>query len=165
MDRNRLIQPTVIFAPISMMGVAKHRVPDIYLSPGPLSRTPRLHCAPSTVRRCSGHNIIPTTHRRNEPFIAALLGCCFLSQASAPSPPPPLLTAAAPAPSPFGRLPPSPSLSRPSRTHAQPLSSIALRYVALRCLHASRRCTCAPGVAFAPRRVSRKFRGNLTRRR
>lgn len=31
---------------------------------------------------CSGHNIIPTTHQRNEPFIAALLGCCFLSQAN-----------------------------------------------------------------------------------
>lgn len=29
--------------------IAKHRVPDIHLSPGSLSRIHRLHCAPSTV--------------------------------------------------------------------------------------------------------------------
>lgn len=70
---------------------------------------------------CSGHNIIPTTHRRNEPFIAALLGCCFLSQAADTT------TSCFSSPNrrprswPFS--PPSlsgvplPPFSRPSRTH------------------------------------------------
>lgn len=90
---------------------------------------------------CSGHNIIPTTHRQNEPFIAALLGCCFLSQANTTASSSPnrrprsqrsrLLS--------FRASIPLPPFSRPSRTHARPLS--ALRYIALRCEYVPRRCT------------------------
>lgn len=121
---------------------------------------------------CSGHNIIPTTHRRNEPFIAALLGCCFLSQANT--------TTSSSSPNRRPRswrsrlLPFRASLflllaAHHAHTHTHYPRCVTLRYIALRCIYVPCRCTrrvAAPalGAAFAPRRVSRKFRGNPIRR-
>jgi len=122
---------------------------------------------------CSGHNIIPTTHRRNEPFIAALLGCCFLSQANTTSsclPPPP--------PAAFSPLPFRASLFLLLATHIPNIyiyiyiyinkqTCVALRYIALHCVYVPRWCTRVAPLhlrpqlhALAARRVSRKFRGN-----
>jgi len=101
----------------------------------------------SVYRACSGHNIIPTTHRRNEPFIAALLGCCFLSQANTTSsclPPPP--------PAAFSPLLFRASLFLLSAAHHSMhttyiiyiyvyITCVILRYVALHCVYAPRWCT------------------------
>jgi len=86
-----------------------------------------------------GHDIISVTRRRNEPFIAALLGCCFLSQATFS--PPQLLSPPSP------RDNPLPPFCR-ARTRARPRTRcVASRvYVCARArapMHASRRCTCA----------------------
>lgn len=109
---------------------------------------------------CSGHNIIPTTHQRNEPFIAALLGCCFLSQAN---------TTSSSSSSSLNRRPRSwrsrllpfrASLflllaAHRAHTHTYYPRCVTLRYVAyIRAMsvHASRRCTCARScVRFASR--------------
>lgn len=111
---------------------------------------------------CSGHNIIPTTHRQNEPFIAALLGCCFLSQAnttasSSPNRRPRSYSVLASFP--FGH----PSLflllaAHHAHTHVHYPRCVTLRYVANTCHAGARvapRCTCARSCIRSASRVTK----------
>jgi len=94
-----------------------------------------------------GHDIISVTRRRNEPFIAALLGCCFLSQATFS--PPQLLSPPSPQEGRNPLLPFSPRTYTRASTHARNTHRLALRHACSTCararasMHASRRCTCA----------------------
>lgn len=164
----RLIYHVRSYAPIFMMG-SPNIVFRIYTYPRGFYRGYTAYIVLRLPCCCSGHNIIPTTHRQNEPFIAALLGCCFLSQAN---------TTASSSPNRRPRSQRSRLLSfraslflllaaHHAHTHVHYPRCVTSRYVANTCHAGARvapRCTCARRVAFAPRRVSRKFRGSPTRR-